>query len=115
MQTPILLADVTLRASASWLVPEVPERALFVHEGEVEIDGARVRAGQVAVLGLGATSARALEPARVLALGGTAVGPRFMWWNYLHSSRPDSESSSIRRRRRCQPSTTRFRPVPFAR
>lgn len=83
---PILLADVTLEANARWTLPDVPERALYVSEGEVEIGTSRFRAGQVAVIGPGDAFVRGLESARVLAYGGTGVGPRHMWWNYVHSS-----------------------------
>ena len=48
--TPILLADVALDDNARWSLPEAPERALYVREGEVEVGASRVRAGQVAVL-----------------------------------------------------------------
>jgi redox-sensitive bicupin YhaK (pirin superfamily) len=84
--TPILLADVTLEASARWSLPEVPERALYVREGEIEVGSSRVGAGQVVVVGPGETSVRALASARLLAFGGAGVGARYMWWNYLHSS-----------------------------
>ena len=86
MTTPILLADVTLESNARWSPPEVPERALYVWEGEVEVGASRVRAGQIAVLGPGEASVRALASARLLAFGGTGVGARYLWWNYLHSS-----------------------------
>ena len=84
--TPILLADVALESNARWSLPEVPERALYVREGEVEIAASRVRAGQVAIVEPGEASVRALESARLLAFGGTGVGERYLWWNYLHSS-----------------------------
>jgi len=84
--TPILLADVALDPSAHWSLPEAPERALYVREGEVEVHGSRVRAGQVAVVAPGEASVRAVASARLLAFGGTGVGPRYLWWNYLCSS-----------------------------
>jgi redox-sensitive bicupin YhaK (pirin superfamily) len=84
--TPILLADVTFESNARWSVPQVPERALFVREGELEIGGSRVRAGQVAVVGPGEASVLALASTRLLAFGGALVGERYSWWNYIHSS-----------------------------
>lgn len=83
---PILLADVALEANGRWTLPDVPERALYVREGEVEVGASRFGAGQVAVVGPGESSVRALASARLMAFGGTAVGPRHMWWNYMHSS-----------------------------
>ena len=55
-------------------------------EGEVEVGASHLRAGQTAVVGPGDASVRALEPARLLAFGGTGGGARYLWWNYLHSS-----------------------------
>ena len=86
MSTPILLADVTLEPNAQWSPTEVPERALYVREGEVEIGAVCIRAGQVAIVGPGEASVRSLVSARLLAFGGTGVGPRYLWWNYMHSS-----------------------------
>ncbi len=86
MTTPILLADVTLDRGAAWSLPDVPERAVYVWAGEVEVGGTVARAGHVAVIGPGDVEARALEPTRLLAFGGAPVGPRYSWWNYLHSS-----------------------------
>jgi redox-sensitive bicupin YhaK (pirin superfamily) len=84
--TPILLADVALESNARWPLPEVPETALYIREGEVEIGASCVHAGQVAVVGPGDKSVRSPASARLLAFGGTAVGERYLWWNYLHSS-----------------------------
>jgi len=84
--TPILLADVVLEPNARWPVPDVPERALYVLSGEIEAGASRVLAGQVAVVGPGDVSIRALGSARLLAFGGTSVGARYVWWNYMHSS-----------------------------
>ncbi len=84
--TPILLADVTLESNARWSLPDVPERAVYVREGEVEIGASRVRAGQVAVVTPGDAYVRALESARLLVFGGAGVGERYLWWNYIHSS-----------------------------
>jgi len=86
MSTPILLADVTLEADAQWLVSDVPERALYVREGEIEIGQTRVRAGQIAIAAPGDVTVRALSSTRLLAFGGTGVSARYMWWNYMHSS-----------------------------
>lgn len=84
--TPVLLADVTFEANAKWTAPEVPERALYVIEGEIECGGAVARVGQVAILNPGDGPVRATARARALAFGGAPVGPRLMWWNYIHSS-----------------------------
>lgn len=85
--TPILLADVALDAGAAWSPPPAPERALYVREGEIEIGDRRIGAGKVVLLGADETPLlRATVATRLLAYGGTPVGPRYVWWNYMHSS-----------------------------
>lgn len=91
--TPILLADVALDIGATWSPPDVPERAFLVCSGEVEIGTVRARAGQVVVIAPGDSVVRAIEKARLLAFGGTSVGPRHVWWNYIHSSRERIEAA----------------------
>jgi redox-sensitive bicupin YhaK (pirin superfamily) len=84
--TPILLADVALDANAAWSPPDVPHRAFYVREGEIAIGDARIGRGQVALVEPGDVSVRALAPAKLLAFGGAAVGERYLWWNFIHSS-----------------------------
>lgn len=48
--------------------------------------GTRVDAQRTAVLSPGSALATGAEHARILAFGGERVGPRYMWWNYIHSS-----------------------------
>jgi redox-sensitive bicupin YhaK (pirin superfamily) len=63
-----------------------PERAIYVAQGRVEIDGERYEAGQMAVLAPGATPAiTAAERSIVMLLGGEPVGPRHIWWNFVSS------------------------------
>jgi redox-sensitive bicupin YhaK (pirin superfamily) len=57
-----------------------------VLHGEVEVGASRVRAGQVALAESGDLSVRAVDSARFLAFGGSSIGPRYVWWNYIHSS-----------------------------
>lgn len=97
--TPILFADVALEANGQWLVPDVAERALYVREGEIELRGERIRTGQVAVVGAGDASMRAIDAARVLAFGGASVGQRYLWWNYMHSSLERIEAAKAEWRR----------------
>ncbi len=84
--TPILLAHVALDHGGVWSVPSVPSRAIYVWAGEIEIGTRRMTAGQLAVVGPGDVTIRALASTQLLAFGGTNVGPRYMWWNYLDSS-----------------------------
>ncbi len=65
-----------------------PERAAYVANGAVEIDGRTLHAGQLAVLTPGGSVAvRAQTAATVMLFGGEPVGPRFLEWNFVSSSR----------------------------
>ena len=67
---------------------EYPERALYVVSGAVEVDGKRIGQGQMAVLAAGASATvHAVEPAILMALGGEPLGPRFIEWNFVSSSK----------------------------
>lgn len=78
-----------LRAGTQASLPaEYSERALYVASGEVEVDGQRVEAGNMAVLAAGkAATVAATVEATVMALGGEPVGPRYIDWNFVSSSK----------------------------
>lgn len=84
-----------LRAGAqAALPPEYSERAVYVASGQVEIAGQRVEAGSMAVLAPGKTvTVKALGDAVVLALGGEPVGPRYIDWNFVSSSKERIEQA----------------------
>jgi len=63
------------------------ERALYVATGAVEMDGVRHEAGQMLVLAGAASRARAIEQSTVMVLGGEPVGERFVYWNFVSSSK----------------------------
>src|SRR5690606_757497 len=80
-----------------WLMPagssvslpaEYPERAVYVVSGQVEVAGQRVEPGAMAVLEPGRNvTIAALGDAVVMALGGEPVGPRYIDWNFVSSSK----------------------------
>jgi redox-sensitive bicupin YhaK (pirin superfamily) len=86
--TPAFLSDVTLEPGARFDPPSGPaERAVYVASGAVTVDGESVATARRAVLGPGPATVQAgAEGARLLVLGGPTMGPRYFWWNYLHSS-----------------------------
>ncbi len=77
-----------LRAGARVSLPaEYPERAVYVASGQVEIDGERVEAGNMAILAPGqAATIATTSGAVVMGLGGEPVGPRYIDWNFVSSS-----------------------------
>lgn len=87
MHSDTLYCAVELDADAQVSIPpEHAERAVYVVDGRVSIDGEPVEAGQLAVLAAtGTVELATRRAARVMLLGGAPLGPRFVWWNFVSS------------------------------
>ena len=86
--SPLFYAHLDMAAGATAEIPDgYEERALYIATGAVEFDGARYESGRMLVLGSAASHVRALERSRVMVLGGDSVGERFIYWNFVSSSR----------------------------
>lgn len=85
----LVYVDAVLPRGKSLAVPDEAERAVYVVEGELELAGQRVAAGELAVLAaLGAPRLEAREDSRLVVIGGDALdGPRFIEWNFVSSSK----------------------------
>ena len=90
-------ADATLLPGAALPMPEDHEdRGVYVVEGSVTIAGAVYEAGRMMVFRPGdAITLRAeARGARLMLLGGeTLNGPRYIWWNFVASSRERIEAA----------------------
>ena len=87
-RTPLLGAEVTLAAGASWTVPvdTAYEHALLVDTGRVTFCGARLERGDLGVVDAGPSELTVLaeEPTRAVLLGGTPYDEAIvMWWNFI--------------------------------
>jgi redox-sensitive bicupin YhaK (pirin superfamily) len=84
-----------LRAGARASLPaEYSERAVYVVSGQVEVAGQSVDVGSMAVLRPGdAVTITAVSDAVVMALGGEPVGPRYIDWNFVSSSKERIEQA----------------------
>lgn len=93
--SPLFYVHAELDAAADLALPsEYSERALYVVSGSVEIEGQRVQMGDMAVLKPGgAPRVRASESSTVMLLGGESVGPRFIEWNFVSSSKERIEQA----------------------
>jgi redox-sensitive bicupin YhaK (pirin superfamily) len=94
-----LYAVGTLEAGATLAMPaDHAERALYVVEGTVALDGTPVPAGGLATVEPGdAAVMRATTAARIAVFGGAALdGPRFVWWNFVSSDRERIELAKAR-------------------
>ena len=77
-----------LAPGATFAAPASSEGAVHVVEGAVEVDGQPIGAGETAVFASSdPRRVLAQQRARVVAFGGDNPGPRYLWWNYVHSSR----------------------------
>jgi redox-sensitive bicupin YhaK (pirin superfamily) len=88
IHSPMFFVHWTLAADARAGLPaEYSERAAYVAQGVVEIEGRTLHDGQMAVFAPGeAVEVRAVTPAIVMLLGGEPIGPRFIEWNFVSSS-----------------------------
>ena len=86
--SPMFYVEARLDAGAEVALPdEHAERAAYVVEGAIECDGQRVEPSTMAVAEAGdGRTIRALEPSRVMLLGGAPMGKRYIWWNFVSSS-----------------------------
>jgi redox-sensitive bicupin YhaK (pirin superfamily) len=74
---------------------EHSQRAIYLAQGEIESRGQRFAAAQLLVLRTGdSVPLRALEPSRLLLFGGEPLdGPRYVYWNFVSSSRARIEEA----------------------
>jgi len=69
------------------------ERAAFIARGSVEMEGHAVMAGQMVILGAGKPVFTAITDAEIMLLGGEPLGPRYLDWNFVSSSRERIEQA----------------------
>lgn len=89
-------ADVALEADASLNVPaEHEERAAYVVEGSMQVGRDVFEAGQLVVFKPNTpVTLKAQTHTRLMLLGGEPMdGPRFIWWNFVSSSRERIEQA----------------------
>jgi redox-sensitive bicupin YhaK (pirin superfamily) len=93
--SPMFYVHWSLAADAkAQLGAEHSERAAYVAQGVVEIDGRQLHEGQMAVFGgRDPATVTAVTPAVVMLLGGEPVGERFIEWNFVASSKARLEQA----------------------
>ena len=87
-----LAADAELAIEA-----EAVERALYVLEGQAQLDGCDIPDKHLLVLDRGARHVlRANTPLKAMLFGGEPLdAPRHMWWNFVSSSRERIEQAKV--------------------
>jgi redox-sensitive bicupin YhaK (pirin superfamily) len=109
---------VSLQPGARFPLPaEHEERAAYVAEGSVAVAGERFEPGALLVFRpRDEVAVEAVSPARLLVLGGgSADGPRHIFWNFVSSSRDRIEAAKADWRAGrfgAVPGETEFIPLP---
>jgi redox-sensitive bicupin YhaK (pirin superfamily) len=87
--SPTIYADVGLAADARLELPAHRERAVYVIDGALTVDGTPIAPRVMAAVAPGPCVIRATADTRLVVLGGEPLdGPRYLWWNFVSSS-PD--------------------------
>jgi redox-sensitive bicupin YhaK (pirin superfamily) len=97
MPSEVFYADARLQPGASIPLPDDHEdRGVYILDGEVSSAGQTFEAGRMLVFRPGDRVSVKAGPqgARVMLLGGATMdGPRFIWWNFVASSREKIEAA----------------------
>lgn len=93
------------------------QRALYVLEGDAQLDGADIPAQHLVVLDPATRPRlRAKTPVKAMLLGGEPLdAPRHMWWNFVSSSKDRIEQAKLdwlEGRFGAVPGETEFIPLP---
>lgn len=86
--SPIFYLGVEAEAGAAIELPDgYEDRALYLVDGAVEIDGEAHEAGRMFVFNENASpQINVTAPAKLMLLGGAPLGERLIWWNLVASS-----------------------------
>ena len=91
-----LYVDMELQAGELSCMPNATEeRAIYVLQGRIKIAGVVYEPQQMMVLRPGDdVTVKALDPVRMMLLGGAAMdGPRYIFWNFVSSSKERLEEA----------------------
>ena len=94
-RSPMFYVHMELDDGARFTLPEgYSERAFYVVRGAVACDGRRIEAGHLAVIPEhAAPRLAAIGETLVMLLGGEPLGQRYLWWNFVSSSRERIEQA----------------------
>jgi redox-sensitive bicupin YhaK (pirin superfamily) len=89
VHSPLFYAEAHLKAGEEFEFPaNYPERAFYVAKGSVDAEGKAMPAYTMGVLTSGdRIRLIAKEDSRVMFIGGDSVGERFIFWNFVSSSK----------------------------
>jgi redox-sensitive bicupin YhaK (pirin superfamily) len=86
--SPTLFLDIALSAGEAFPLPLAEERAVYVVDGDAQLDGFDIPPGRMVVLDPQEEPMLSADAdARVVLIGGAPLGPRQIWWNFVSSRR----------------------------
>ena len=86
VRSPTLYLDIALQVGDALPLPLAAERAVYVVEGAVQLDGEMLAPQTLTVLTAGDEPLLSADgPARVVLIGGEPLGHRHLWWNFTSS------------------------------
>jgi redox-sensitive bicupin YhaK (pirin superfamily) len=86
VRSPTLYLDIALAAADALPLPLAVERAVYVVDGAVRLDGALLEPQTMTVLAAGEEPMLSADgDARVVLIGGEPLGTRHLWWNFVSS------------------------------
>jgi len=89
------------------------EAAVYVVAGKVKVDGQDVEPYSMVVAKKGDDmTIEAQEPSHVMILGGQPVGERFIYWNFVASSKEIIEKAKIEWKSGPNATSVGFKPIP---
>lgn len=93
--SPLFYLHVELEAGAKFGLPkEYSQRAFYIVAGRAEINGVIHTAGKMLVFTAGVDPMiKATEKTILMLLGGEPLGERFIWWNFVSSSKERIEQA----------------------
>jgi hypothetical protein len=91
-----LYVEANLEAGADLLLPAgIDELAVYVVTGDIDVGDCLVTAGRMAVIEPSSNAvARARTATKLMLLGGASLpGERYLWWNFVSSSKERMEQA----------------------
>jgi redox-sensitive bicupin YhaK (pirin superfamily) len=83
-RSPTLYLDIHLTADDAFPLPPATERAIYVVDGEAQLDGEPLPLHTMVVLHADEEPMLSADgETRVVLIGGDPLGPRLMWWNFV--------------------------------
>ena len=88
-----LYVEAHLKAGQGLILPDCAERAVYVAQGCISINGQQVEQYAMAILAAGEVAIEASADSRIALIGGEAMPPRYMEWNFISSRKARIEQA----------------------